>query len=381
MDAERVIVKIGFGCSVYVRGLASQHLDGIGYYSNELASRLVMSSDELLPIVFGATAVQELYGQPVLHFPRFSYCAAASALTGMTFPGTPKLNGKVDLVHAPDHHVPRFKGVPILATLMDAIPLSNPEWASSNLRELKNALWKKSTTWADHIVTISEYSKSEIAMHFKMDESRISVVPLGVDERFFKPLSEAEMDEALAGVQLPENFFLFIGTLQPRKNLTRVIEAHQSLPASLRNEFPLMIVGRPGWGCEDLLAQIKSFPDTEPVLWLGGVGDLAKRALLQKATALVFASLSEGFGLPVLEAFAASTPVIASNSTSLPEVSGDAALLVDPLRVDEIAHAMETIACSSALADQLIANGLRRSREFTWDLCAEKTRAIYRQMI
>lgn len=381
MDAERVNVKIGFGCTVYVRGLASQHLDGIGYYSNELASRLALSSDELQPIVFGAPTVQELYGRSVLQFPKFSYCAAASALTGMSFPGTPKLRRRVDLVHAPDHHVPRFKGVPILATLMDAIPLSNPEWASSNLRKLKNELWKKSTTWADHIVTISEFSKSEIAMHFNIDESRISVVPLGVDERFFKPLSEVEIGAAVSGFQLPEKYFLFIGTLQPRKNLTRVIEAHQSLPVSLRNEFPLVIVGRPGWGCDDLLTQIKSFSDKEPIFWLGGVDDLAKRALLQKATALVFASLSEGFGLPVLEAFAASTPVIASNTTSLPEVTGDAALLVDPLKVDEIAHAMETIACSSALAEQLTAKGLSRSRGFTWDLCAEKTRAIYRQMI
>ncbi len=316
-----------------------------------------------------------------MQFPKFSHCAAASALTGMSFPGTSKLMKRVDLIHAPDHHVPRFRGVPILATLMDAIPLSNPEWASSNLRKLKNALWKKTTTWADHIVTISEYSKSEIAMHFKIDESRISVVPLGVDERFFNPLTKTEMATALSGFKLPEKYFLFIGTLQPRKNLKRVIEAHQSLPTSLRSEFPLVIVGRPGWGCDDLIQLLKSFPESEPVYWLGGVDDLTKRAMLQQATALVFASLSEGFGLPVLEAFASSVPVIASNTTSLPEVTGDAALLVDPLRVDEIANAMEKIASSTTLAEMLIARGLSRSRSFTWDLCAERTRAIYRQMI
>jgi glycosyltransferase involved in cell wall biosynthesis len=246
---------------------------------------------------------------------------------------------------------------------------------------LKNVLWRKTTTWADHIVTISEFSKSEIAMHFKMNESRISVVPLGVDERFFNPLSKTEMTTALSGFKLPERYFLFIGTLQPRKNLIRVIEAHQSLPVSLRREFPLVIVGRLGWGCDDLLQLLQSFPETEPVYWLGGVDDLAKRALLQQATALIFVSLSEGFGLPVLEAFAASTPVIASNTTSLPEVTGDAALLVDPLRTDEIANAMEKIACSTTFAEQIIAKGLIRSRSFTWDLCAEKTRAIYRQMI
>lgn len=380
MDAERVKVKVGFGCSVYVRGLASKHLDGIGYYASELASRLSRTND-IHPIIFGEPNVKSLYGQPVLHLPKFSYCAAASALTGMSFPGTQRLARQVDLVHAPDHHVPRFKGIPVLATLMDAIPLSNPEWASSQLRGMKNALWKKSSTWADHIVTISEFSKSEIVKYFKIDDKKISVVPLGVDERFFNQMSKSELSTALQDLKLPEKYFLFIGTLQPRKNLIRVINAHQSLPLSLRREYPLVIVGRAGWGCDDLLQRLKSLPADDPVYWLGGVDDLVKRALLQQATALVFASLSEGFGLPVLEAFAAATPVIASNTTSLPEVAGDAALMVDPVRIDEIAHAMLQIAQSTELSEQLISKGLSRAKSFTWDCCAEKTEAIYRQMI
>lgn len=380
MDAERVKVKVGFGCSVYVRGLASQHLDGIGYYANELASRL-SRTNEIRPIIFGEPNVKTLYGQPVLHFPKFSYCAAASALTGMSFPGTQRLAKQIDLVHAPDHHVPRFKGIPVLATLMDAIPLSNPEWASSQLRGMKNALWKKSSKWADHIVTISEFSKSEIVKYFKIDDQKISVVPLGVDERFFNQMSKSELSTALQDLKLPEKYFLFIGTLQPRKNLIRVIDAHQCLPLSMRREYPLVIVGRAGWGCDDLLQRLKSLPEDDPVYWLGGVDDQVKRALLQQATALVFASLSEGFGLPVLEAFAAATPVIASNTTSLPEVAGDAALMVDPVRIDEIAHAMVRIAQSTELSEQLISKGLSRAKSFTWDCCAEKTEAIYRQMI
>lgn len=372
---------VGFGCSVYVRGLSAEHLDGIGYYSNELASRLAISEDLIKPIVFGASSVQALYGQPVLNLPRFSCCALTSAVMGTSFPGTGKLRRQVDVVHAPDHHVPRFKGIPVLATLMDAIPLSNPKWASSSFRTLKNALWKQTTTWADHVVTISEFSKSEIVQHFDIDKHRISVVPLGVDDRFFSPLTENEMYDVLSKYQLPENYFLFIGTLQPRKNLARVIDAHQILPASVRREYPLVIVGRAGWGCDDLLARMRSFPKDEPIYWFGSVDDMAKRAMLQRATALVFASLSEGFGLPVLEAFASSTPVIASNTTSLPEVVGDAALLVDPMRVDDIANAMLRISDDSSLADQLKTRGLIRSRSFTWDACAEKTRAIYRKMV
>lgn len=381
MDAERGVVKIAFGCTIYARALQNRHLDGIGYYANELATRLATTEDELHPLVFGPSRKATLYGRPVLQWPAFGPCALASALTGCSFPGNKQLQRQVDLVHATDHLIPKFKGTPVLATLMDAIPLSHPEWANSRLRSIKNLLWKKTSTWADHIVTVSEYAKTEIINHFHVDEHRISVVPLGVDERFFQPIATEERQAILASHQLPPHYFLFIGTLQPRKNLNRVIQAHQSLPTGLRKAYPLVIIGRAGWGCEPLIAQLRDMPASEPVHWLGGVDDKTKRALLQQASALVFASLSEGFGLPVLEAYASGTPVIASNTTSVPEVAGQAALLVDPLRTEAIAHAMQQIIDDSALAAQLAHQGLTRSHQFTWDTCAEKTRAIYRQML
>lgn len=372
-------MRVGFGCTVYARGFNNQHLDGIGYYTKELINQIA-TTNEIRPVVFGYGNIKKLFNENVINFPKFSYCATASALTNLDFIGANKVYDRIDLFHAPDHHVPHFRGVPVLATLMDAIPLSNPEFASSTLRGFKNKLWKKTTEWADHIITISDFSKREISTHFNIPASKISVVPLGVDERYFYTLPIQMVELELSKLKLPKNYFLFIGTLQPRKNLLRVINAHKMLAYSVRKEFPLVIVGRIGWGCDGLLDLLKSLPNKEPIYWLRDIDDFSKRLLLQQATALVFPSLSEGFGLPVLEAFAAATPVITSNTSSLPEVSGDAALLVDPLQESEIAHAMSRVINDAPFVQSLIAKGLNRARIFTWGACAEKTRAIYREM-
>jgi alpha-1,3-rhamnosyl/mannosyltransferase len=127
--------------------------------------------------------------------------------------------------------------------------------------------------------------------------------------------------------------------------------------------------------------QLRQFPPESGVRWLGSIPDLDKRALLQSATALVFPSLSEGFGLPVLEAFASQTPVITSNTTSLPEIATDAALLIDPCDTSAIAHAMQQLAESPSLVTQLNTQGLVRSRQYTWQNCAQKTSDIYQRML
>ena len=149
----------------------------------------------------------------------------------------------------------------------------------------------------------------------------------------------------------------------------------------LRQAHDLVIVGRNGWGSERLVQQLRQFPPDSGVRWLASIPDLDKRALLQSATALVFPSLSEGFGLPVLEAFASQTPVITSNTTSLPEIATDAALLIDPCDTSAIAHAMQQLAESPSLVTQLNTQGLVRSRQYTWQNCAQKTSDIYQRML
>lgn len=374
-------MRVGVGTTMLARGLAHDQLDGIGYYTHELAQRLSSNGCMWQPMVFGSTRMDHIDHHPIERLPRYSTAAVQSVLTGMGFAGTRDLRRRIDIFHATDHYIPRLPGIPVLATIMDAIPLSNPEWASARFRILKNKFWRHASSWADHVVTISDYAKAQIIEHFNLEAQHISVVPLGVDQRFHERLEPRVLQGVRRVRQLHRPFYLCIGTLQPRKNIHRVLDAYQSLPAQVRQTHDLVIVGRNGWGSESLVQRLQSVSHSSGVRWLGAVPDLDKRALLQSATALVFPSLSEGFGLPVLEAFASQTPVIASNTTSLPEIATDAALLVDPCDTQAIAHAMQQIANNPSQAAHLCSQGLVRARHYSWQTCAQQTTAIYQQIL
>lgn len=374
-------IKVGMGATIWGRGLENHQLDGIGYYTQEIFRQLENKNIHLTPIVFGKSGPDLFMNRPAIRLDRYSVSTALSALTGFPFRGSSLLTKRIDIFHATDHCTPKLKGVPVVATLMDAIPMSHPQWGSQNLRAFKNWLWRTSAQWADHIITISEFSRQEVAKHFRIPESRITVTPLGVDERYFDRLSGNAADHVLSQYALPEQFFIFIGTLQPRKNIERIVHAHEMLPAALRAQCPLLIVGRKGWGCEELVNKLNTGQPNGPVRWLQNINDFEKRVLLQHATALVFPSLLEGFGLPVLEGFASQTPVITSNTSSLPEVAGDAAWTLDPTSVHSIAEAMQALATNQALARHFVQKGLARANMFTWDTCAEKTLKVYEQVL
>lgn len=377
-------MRVGFGVTVLARGLAAGGVDGIGSYTRELGRQLVRHEDiSLNPVSFGFELPTGYFEgvDSTLILPRYPIPALGTAVFKMPFPGTGLLRKKrIDLFHSTDHLVPRLAGIPVLATVMDAIPLSHPQWINQRLRALKAWLWRKSTQWADHIVTISEFSKREIVEHFGVPEERVSVVPLGVAECHFEPISETNRKQVLERHGLPSRFLLFVGTLQPRKNLDRVIQAHAALPHEYRQACPLVVVGRMGWNCDEVLGRLNAMEAAGYARWLKYLPDFEVRALMQSAQALVFPSLCEGFGLPVVEAFAAGLPVITSNTTSLPEVAGDAALLVDPEDIEAIADGMSRILENDDLVSQMRERGLERARELSWPVCAEKTLALYRKL-
>lgn len=376
-------MRVGIGSTVWCRGIASGRLDGIGHYTQDLYKHLRSSAEvaQLLPFVFGRSALCEIGGVELTRLPSYKAAALWSSVTGNSFPNVGHLKGLIDIFHATDHFTPRFDHIPVVATLMDAIPLSHPQWASQGGRALKNWIWRKSGNWADRVITISEFSRREIAHHFGIPETRISITSLGVDERYFLRLPSETVQNAAHTFSLPERYFLFVGTLQPRKNVERLLDAHECLPPEVRKDFPLVIVGHNGWGVNRLIDRLMAQDPHGPVRWLQNVDDLTKRQLMQGATALVFPSLLEGFGLPVLEGFASETPVITSNTTSLPEVAGDAAWQVDPTSVAGIAEAMVTLAREENMRLDLVARGRDRARLFTWARCAEETVAVYRSVL
>ncbi|MEX0450039.1 glycosyltransferase family 1 protein [Spiribacter sp. 221] len=376
-------MRVGFGSTVLARGVSSGGIDGIGSYTRELGQALIDEDQaDINPVRFGSACADEVFvgSNESICLGRFAPRAAIATVTGLPFTGNARFRERIDIFHSTDHLVPRLAGIPLVATVMDAVPLSHPHWINQRLRALKAWLWRRTTRWADHVITISDFSKEQIIEHFGIEGSNISVTPLGVSSRHFARLDDTKRREVLTRYGLPGRFFLFVGTLQPRKNLERVIEAHRSLPESMQTECPLIVVGRAGWQCDELIGTLRHLELAGKARWLQYLSGHEVQALMQSAEALVFPSLYEGFGLPVVEAFANRLPVITSNTTALPEVAGDAALLVDPESAEEIGFSMQRLVEDQELAQTLRERGVERARELSWRACAERTSRIYAEV-
>jgi alpha-1,3-rhamnosyl/mannosyltransferase len=364
---------IAFGSTNLYKGLRDGGIDGIGRYCQALTEEFHKVTDlEIKPFTFGE---QPPKGSILL--PNYYSHALTASLKGL-IGRQDQCFSDVDLIHATDQWMPLVKDKPIIATVMDTIPLSHPQYLRSSFRHLKSFFWRQLTRKADHIITISEFSKSEIAKHFNYPEQKISSVALGVEESYRIPISPTEINATIQKFRLPEKFFLAIGTLQPRKNIAALLKAHSHLPSGLSKEFPIVIVGRSGWDeNQEIEAAIQAASAKGECVWINYVTEFEKRCLLQRAVGMPFISLYEGFGLPIVEAFASGTPVITSNTTSMPEVAGDAALLVDPKSLDQITQALQSLIEDQGLRASLKEKGIARSRQYSWKNTAEATKKIY----
>ena len=231
---------------------------------------------------------------------------------------------------------------------------------------------------ADRLITDSQCSASDIRRYLNATETPIDVIPLGVNETFTSATDE-DVEGICKKFSLPERFFLFVGTLEPRKNLLRVIEAWSSIVVD--TDTDLVIAGRSGWKTRPLEALLSRISYRERVHRIGFVDDRDLPVLMTAASALVWPTLWEGFGFPPLEAMACGTPVLTSNVSSFPEVYGDAALLVSPTSVHEIAEGMLRISRDEKLRERLRTQGLECARNYTWRRTAEMTIESYRKTL
>jgi len=368
-------LKLAFGTTLLERGLQATGIDGIGQYCQELLYQFGENPQALtvLPYTFGLKTSN--LNAHTHRFPSYGRYAIASQLKN----NHASWFDSVDLVHATDQLMPLCQK-PVIATVMDVIPLSHPQFIKSPSRFLKANLWKYLTRRAARIITISEFSKTQIARYFDYPTERIDVIPLGVNAQYFERLSEQMKNDVLCRLGINTSFFIFIGSIQPRKNLQRLLLAHAKLPRDLARQFPLVIAGKVAWDDGDILSSIERGVAEKRCIYLNYVSDLEKRCLLQSAVAMPFVSLYEGFGLPILEAFASQLPVLTSNCSAMPEVAQSAALLVDPIQESAITEALLELIDNRNRYEELQAAGLARAHEYSWENTFMQTLASYQKV-
>ncbi|MCS6879711.1 MAG: glycosyltransferase family 1 protein [Oscillochloridaceae bacterium] len=282
------------------------------------------------------------------------------------------LAGPMDLLHAPDFVLPPTRAR-TLVTVHDLTFLVRPDCAEAGLRRYLTRAVPRALRRADLVLVDSQATAADLARLLGVDGSRVRLIYPGVDARF-QPLPSTALEATRARLGLPTNFLLFVGTLEPRKNLPRLVRAFARLADP---ELHLVIAGRRGWLYEDIFATVEQLELQNRVHMLDFVADADLPALYNLARAFVYPSLYEGFGLPVLEALACGAPVVTSGVSSLIEVAGEAAVLVDPL--DEAAIA-DGITRALREAARLRVAGPAQARLFRWETAAQRLLACYRTL-
>ena len=287
---------------------------------------------------------------------------------------------RVDLIHAPAYTAPLWSGVPVVLTIHDVSYQRHPEWFPHRRDRFRRAFYRHSARAAAHILTDSSFSASEITVAYGIPASRVTVVPLGVDAHFV-PAGPGDAREWPAGVRAP--FLLHVGDLHERRNLGVAVEAvlaARRQPGGVPT-LSLVLAGLDRGVGEALSAMALGAGAADAVVRLGSVSEEQLQTLYRGATALLYPSLYEGFGLPVLEAMASGTPVIASRAASIPEVLGDAGILLDPRDVAAWTAAIVRVASDDAQQKRMAAAGLRRAAGFTWERTARTTLDVYRRTL
>jgi glycosyltransferase involved in cell wall biosynthesis len=289
---------------------------------------------------------------------------------------------KVDLFHAPHYVLPPLVPCKSVVTIHDCIHLRFPQYLPNRLGYVyaRSSLWI-ATHRSSRILTVSETSKRDILRYFRVPESKIDVIHNAIDERLGTPPTGEEMNQVRERYQLNDPFVLYAGNIKPHKNLERLIEAFNTLRRGGLEHVKLLIIGDEISKYATLRRAVHRHKLHKHVRFFGFVSDKTLASLYRLASVFVFPSLYEGFGLPPLEAMAAGTPVITSNVSSLPEVVGDAAILIDPYEPDEIAAAMRRVLTEPELREELRARGLARVQQFSWERSVRRVREIYGEVL
>ncbi|MEN9985435.1 MAG: hypothetical protein RI925_937 [Pseudomonadota bacterium] len=368
-------------------------LTGIGQYTRQLCSELVRQPDIDLLMSYG------MRYERGLHLPSANTTRSLQAgysLLRKILPRPRQLKRLVEetrftwtsrrilregyLYHEPNLLPLPYEG-PTVITLHDLSCFDHPETHPEERVSIMHRELPPAVERVDHIIVISEATRRAVQQRFGVDDSRITVTLLAADPRF-APRSADSLKPALAELALnPGGYLLSVGTLEPRKNLTTLFEAYAGLPDAVRQRYPLVVVGMPGWRTEGLMASAQQLVSRGELRFMGYVDDAVLPLLYAGAAAFAYPSRYEGFGLPPLEAMASGVPVLVSNTTSLPEVVGDAGVQVAPDDVDAMREGLHRLLDDRDEARRRAELGLVQATAFSWEKCAAETLAVYRRVL
>jgi glycosyltransferase involved in cell wall biosynthesis len=363
-------------------------LTGIGQYSFHLARELLGRADLRVDLFYGAFWASKLYtpSSPKLtaalpwlrnQIP-YSY-ELRRWLQNLRFYGHTQRTGlksKFDIYHEPSILPLRFDG-PTVITVHDLSWIRHPEAHPVVRVRAMNRYFEKGLQQASAVIVDSGFVKQELIDVFGLASDSITVIPLGADT-LFRPLETAQTAATLTKYQLQHGkYFVAVGTLEPRKNLSLAITAYLQLPQRLRNLHPLVLIGMKGWHSTSLDQQLAALIAAGEVRQLGYVPRPELAILMAGALALVYPSIYEGFGLPPLESMACGVPAICANASSLPELVGDAGVLVDPHNDSELVAAYIRMIEDQQWRSDMSDRASLRADRYTWSSCADRTLAVY----
>jgi glycosyltransferase involved in cell wall biosynthesis len=287
------------------------------------------------------------------------------------------ITGALDIFHSPDFSLPPVHRARTILTVHDLSFMRVPECSDPRLRAYLLRVVPASVRRADVVLADSESTRRDVIELLGVDATRVQVVYAGVERRFRRISVPSTLEAVRRRYRLPPRFVLAVGTLQPRKNYERLVEAYARVRQVPGAETSLVIAGGAGWMYQGLFRRVQELGLQGAVLFPGFVADEDLPALYSLAKLFVFPSLYEGFGLPPLEAMACGTPVVCSNVSSLPEVVGNAALAVDPLDVAALTQALQRGLSDAGLRATLVQRGLAQASRFTWSQAAARLLEVY----
>lgn len=321
----------------------------------------------------------ENIGANIAHFSGLLYRTASVVLP---IPHKWFFKQKSDITHFFNYIAPPGVDGKTVITVHDMVYRTYPETVRGRTKKILDMGLASSMKRADMIVTVSEFSKSEIIRYFPQHESKIRVVPCGVDLDRFKPCQQPErIPEVKKKLGIEGEYFLYVGTIEPRKNLERLINAYNIFCQHEKDAPKLVLAGGKGWLYDGIFQRVTDLKLEDKVLFTQYISDEDMNPLMCGALAFVFPSIYEGFGIPPLEAMACGVPVLASNAASLPEVTGDCAVTCDPYSEEEIAEGLHRLYSDSELRADLSRRGLERAKTLTWDSSAEKLYSVYKELM